>query len=361
MEIRERLQSVRVRYRRGSRYVRCFCGKTSKRSILDHLRKSHPKELNDLSREFIRLRNNGLSAKQIISNFKINDRPLFTWKVVDSEIKRIVEEGKATILPATTAVTEWKPRDFHQERTTVWDFPNRGSWAVHRGDFRGNWSPRIARNLILKYTKRNDIVLDPFVGGGTTVIEAWLLRRRSVGLDVSPYSIKHTLATLKGLKHSDGTPSQLDIRCKPKIGMGDARKLRDKMHGFGITDESIALACLHPPYLNTLKYSANIMEDLSRIRNPYEFCKEMRTVAREVYSVLRRQGKCALLIGDVRRQGKLIPLGWMVMNEFCLENFELTHNVIKVQHNDRSNQFWATSKNIDLLIAHEYLFIFSKL
>ena len=39
---------------------------------------------------------------------------------------------------------------------------------------------------INKYTKKNDVILDPFVGSGTTLLAARWLERRSVGFDINP-------------------------------------------------------------------------------------------------------------------------------------------------------------------------------
>ena len=70
----------------------------------------------------------------------------------------------------------------NEETTTVWSFPERGSWATHKPTYRGNWAPQIPRNLILKYTKEGDLVLDPMVGAGTTLIEARLLNRAAISI-----------------------------------------------------------------------------------------------------------------------------------------------------------------------------------
>ncbi len=77
------------------------------------------------------------------------------------------------------------PPEFEPERTTVWSFPNRGNWATHRGNYRGNWSPYIPRNLILKYTNKGDWILDQMMGSGTTLIEAKLLGRNAIGVDIN--------------------------------------------------------------------------------------------------------------------------------------------------------------------------------
>ena len=77
----------------------------------------------------------------------------------------------------------YMPEHFEEEKTSIWSFNKRGNWATHRGDYRGNCPPQVPRNLILKYTKENDIVLDPFCGSSTTGIASNLLGRRFLGID----------------------------------------------------------------------------------------------------------------------------------------------------------------------------------
>lgn len=62
------------------------------------------------------------------------------------------------------------PENFELECSTVWSFPKRGNWASHQSNWRGNWAPEIARNLILRYSNEGDWLLDPMIGGGTTAI-----------------------------------------------------------------------------------------------------------------------------------------------------------------------------------------------
>ena len=52
--------------------------------------------------------------------------------------------------------------NFEPEIATVWSFPDRGNWNTHNPKFRGNFAHQIARNIILKYSKEGNIVLDPF-------------------------------------------------------------------------------------------------------------------------------------------------------------------------------------------------------
>jgi len=47
------------------------------------------------------------------------------------------------------------------------------------------FNPEFVREIILNFTKPYDCVLDPFVGGGTTIVEAVALGRRAVGIDLN--------------------------------------------------------------------------------------------------------------------------------------------------------------------------------
>lgn len=82
-----------------------------------------------------------------------------------------------------------QPNNFRLETTTVWSFPSRASWATHSGKYRVNWSPYVPRNLILRYSSQGDWILDQFVGSGTTLVEAKLLNRHAVGVDINPQSV----------------------------------------------------------------------------------------------------------------------------------------------------------------------------
>ena len=240
----------------------------------------------------------------------------------------------------------WKPKNFDLEYSSVWSFPEHGNWATHDSSWRGNWSPYIPRNIIMRYSKENDIVLDQFVGSGTTLVEAKLLNRNVIGVDVNYDAL---------------------IRCKKKtefkttnsnfveIVKGDARNL------YFIKDNSIDLICTHPPYANIIKYSNNIDGDISRLEMS-DFIKEIKLVAKESYRVLKKEKICAVLIGDIRKNGYVQPLGFKVMQVFEEEGFKLKEIVIKEQHNCKRTDYWIdkSKKYNFLLLAHEYLFVLKK-
>ncbi|WP_293997108.1 DNA methyltransferase [uncultured Megasphaera sp.] len=243
-------------------------------------------------------------------------------------------------------IKKWAPENFELETTTIWSFPNRGNWATHDGKYRGNWSPYISRNLLLRYTNIGDLVLDPFIGGGTTAIEAKLLQRNCIGVDVNPKSLE-----LCKQKCAFSCPNSGKL-C---LHLGDARRLDF------LSDESVDFICTHPPYADMIIYSKDIQADISRLP-VQEFLKEMEKVAYEAFRVLKNNKFCAILMGDMRKKGHIIPLSFYVMQIFINAGFSLKEMIIKEQHNCKATGFWRTRSmqyNF-LLIAHEHLFVFHK-
>ncbi|MDU1311480.1 MULTISPECIES: TRM11 family SAM-dependent methyltransferase [Clostridium] len=231
---------------------------------------------------------------------------------------------------------------FYVEETSIWSFKDRGDWATHRGDYPGNCSPRVVRNLLIKYTKENDVILDQFLGGGTTAIECLLLNRKIIGIDINKNAISITQDRTRKL---NGDKS---------LYLGDAKKLN-------LQGESVDFICTHPPYLDIIKYSNNIKDDLSLLRKE-EFYSAMLEVATESFRVLKKHSRCAVIIGDVRKKGYIEPLGFTVMNIFINARFLLKEIIIKEQHNCKNTEKWreiAKKKNF-LLIQHEYIFVFEK-
>ena len=226
----------------------------------------------------------------------------------------------------------------------MWSFPDRGSWATHSGKYRGNWSPYVPRNLILRYSKPGDWVLDQFMGSGTTLVEAKLLNRNAVGIDINEQSVSLS-------------ETNLDFQCETNSKIitrhGTATDLSF------IKDERMHFICTHPPYANIIKYSNEIEGDISLLDTEL-FLDEMQKVAMESYRVLKKGKMCAIMIGDTRKHGKVIPLGFRVMECFLKAGFKSKEIIIKEQHNCRSMEFWENKSNDFLLLAHEYIFVFQK-
>ena len=234
---------------------------------------------------------------------------------------------------------------FNLETKTLWSFKQRGNWASRKGDYPGNWSPFVPKNIILRYSKEEDLILDQFLGSGTTLIEAKLLNRIGIGCDVNPRSI---ILSQNRINRINGNKNIKIVKC-------DAKNL------YFIKNETVDLICTHPPYSNIIKYSKSINEDISLLCIE-EFYKSMELVAKEAFRVLKKAKICVFMMGDIRENGCVIPLGFNVMNIFLNQGFKIKEIIIKEQHNCSSTEYW---KSISLkrnfyILAHEYIFVLFK-
>jgi DNA modification methylase len=228
--------------------------------------------------------------------------------------------------------------------TSIWSFPDRGDWATHSGKYRGNWSPYVPRKLLLRYSNPNDWILDQFVGSGTTLVEAKLLNRNAIGVDINPQSVS---ISETNINFQCKTESKIYVKCGNAIALNF------------IKDSRIDFICTHPPYANIIRYSKNINGDLSHLAVE-AFLEEMEEVASESYRVLKKGKYCAVMIGDVRKYGKVIPVGFRMMECFIKAGFTNKEIIIKQQHNCKSTEYWQNRNSEFLLLAHEYIFVFQK-
>lgn len=309
----------------------------------DHLREAHGED--GFRQAVLEAKRDGMPDAEIGARFGISFR----------QLEQLITEAygaNVSVLGRPKRIRAWAPKGFREETGSVWSFRQRGNWATHDGRYRGNWSPYIPRNVILKYSRPGDVVLDYFVGGGTTAVEAKLLGRRCIARDINPAAVALTLDSLNfhvPLGLFEGPMYE------PQVAVGDARDLSD------IPDGSVDLICAHPPYAGIVGYSAAAEGDLSHLPLP-DFLNEMGKVARESLRVLKPSGTCAILIGDTRKSRHVVPIGFQTMRVFLDAGFVLRELVIKRQHHCKTTGFWyaRSLEHNFLLLAHEYLPIFEK-
>ena len=182
------------------------------------------------------------------------------------------------------------------------------------------------------------------MGSGTTLIEAKLLGRNAIGVDINSEAVKLSNANLNFTCQESS---------KIFTKQGNANDLSF------IKDDSINLICTHPPYADIIRYSKNIPEDISHLGYD-EFLNELEQVAQESYRVLKKQGICAFMIGDIRKKGYVLPLGMNSMQKFVDVGFTLREIIIKEQHNCQATVYWDNIKKAFLMLAHEYVFVLEK-
>jgi DNA modification methylase len=325
-----------------------FCNTEIETSLARHIKAEHGEET--LRKAMLTDKRNGVPDAQIGKKYGIS----FSY------LERVITQEYGTNISAITRkkskITQWEPKSFQFETTTVWSFKNRGNWATHDGHYRGNWSPYIPRNLILRYSQPREVVLDYFCGAGTTAVEAKLLGRRYIARDINPDALALAKENLDFQLRQNVPSGDADAFAAPELALGDARDLSS------IETDSIDLICSHPPYAGIISYSANKIEgDLSTLSVP-GFLAEMQKVARESYRVLKPRRQCAILIGDSRKFKRIVPIGFLTIRAFLNAGFKLRELIIKRQHNCKTTGFWYSNsiRYNFLLLAHEFLPVFEK-
>lgn len=194
--------------------------------------------------------------------------------------------------------------------TSVVSYPQRGPWGDNR--YPGNCSGYLVIDLCATYKPRS--VLDPMEGSGTS---------REVCADMG--------IAYAGFDLRDGTDSLND-----PIGTG------------------YDLIFWHPPYHDMKAYTDD-PRDMSRSGSPAMFLALLRAGYRRFSELLNPGGRLAILIGDLRRQGRYEPF---TAEAARLDRAHLEGVIVKVQHNVSSNKIPYSGAFIPIL--HETLTLYRR-
>ncbi len=168
------------------------------------------------------------------------------------------------------------------QTTTLWYYPSQ-QYDAPDGEPQGTPSytgatpSYVVWNLLQRYTREGDLVVDPFCGGGTTLDVARELGRDARGFDVAP--------------------------CRPDIERGDARQLP-------LEDGTVDFVFMDPPYSTHIEYSdaPNCIGKLSAFEPAY--FDAMGEVFAEAVRVLRDRRYLAIYVSDTfRKKQGFVPIG----------------------------------------------------
>ena len=204
---------------------------------------------------------------------------------------------------------------------SLWIFKERDNSGAHLGWYWGNFVPQIPRQIMFRYTKKGDWVLDAFAGSGTTLIECRRLGRNGIGIELNPDVVK------KAKDFINEEPNPYNVVSNVVVGDSRTIDLKSLLGKYGV--KQVQLVIMHPPYHDIIKFSENNPNDLSNAPTVDAFLKMLGDVVDNTFEVLEKGRYLALVIGDKYTNGEWVPLGFYTMNEVLKRGYKLKSIIVK--------------------------------
>jgi DNA methylase len=246
------------------------------------------------------------------------------------------------------------------ETDSLWLINSRDKTGGHRLEYHGNCVPQIVNQLLRRYTKPGDMVVDLFEGSGTSAIEAARLGRRLVGIDIQPDLVQAVNARLQEL---DIPPAQCQVLA------GNSGQTNWAIPALKQAMQPVNQAqfvFLHPPYADIIRFS-DLPGDLSGTGNIDEFNAMFRQVAQTAFDVLEPGRFAAVVIGDCYQGGEWVPLGFYCLQQMNDAGFKTKSIVVKnITGNEKGKgnrqNLWRyrALKGGFYVFKHEYILILQK-
>jgi len=246
---------------------------------------------------------------------------------------------------------------------SLWIIGERDKSGAHRGDYHGNFIPQIPNQLMRRFTKKGDVVLDTFLGSGTTLIECRRLERNGIGIELLP-------KVAEIAKQRVSQESLFDSKVFTEILIADSTKKETRQQVEKILKsygkQNVQLIIMHPPYHDIIKFSDR-PDDLSNAKSVDEFLKLFGEVVSNFLDLLERKHYLAVVIGDKYMNSEWIPLGFLTMQEVLnREGLILKSILVKNMVNNRAKRnqehLWRYRALVGgfYIFRHEYILLFQK-
>lgn len=226
----------------------------------------------------------------------------------------------------------------------------------------------LSKRIIELFTHKGELVLDPFVGSGTTLVAAQDTLRNAVGFDLQE---KYITLCEERLRTNEPT---LFNDTKQIAIQDDARNIKDYLH-----EETVSLIWTSPPYANLLNRKRK--NKSRRDRDNYQFgqieqysqdTRDLGTLALDDYTssmgeifrsflpLLRPKSHCIINVPDMWWENQRITIHVSLVNELRARGYEL-RNIIIWDRTNIVNQigiFGWPSNYITMGVTYEYLLDF---
>lgn len=252
----------------------------------------------------------------------------------------------------------WKELDINVD--SLWLIGERDKSGKHANIYHGNFIPQIPNQLIRRYTKENEIVLDPFMGSGTTLIECEKLNRKFIGFDINLEIIEYVKKQMINSKFKNYSINESDVTNQETFNSLIAKSLKQ------LDNNKVHFVIMHPPYMDIVKFTDK-KEDLSQISDLTKFVKTFILAVENAIRFLEKKRYFAIVIGDLYKNSEVIPLGFYVLDAVKRHfKTKLKGIIVKNIEGNRGKLgkggIWKyrALKSDYYIFKHEYILVFKK-
>ena len=243
---------------------------------------------------------------------------------------------------------------------SLWLINERDKSGKHTNVYHGNFIPQIPNQLIRRYTKENDTVLDLFMGSGTTLYECEKLNRNFIGFDINTEIIDYVKSKMTETQNIKFKINECDVADEVLFKENIEKSVSE------LGTEKVKFIIAHPPYMDIVKFT-NKAEDLSQIGDLTTFVKIFVKIIKNVLPYLENKKYFGIVIGDVYKKSEVVPLAFYILDA-VKRNFDVKLKGIIIK-NIEGNRGKLGQKNIwqyralksdYFIFKHEYILVFKK-
>src|SRR5467141_5248017 len=258
------------------------------------------------------------------------------------------------------------------------------SWFVHRPEPRGDRKIRhpasfpesLVKDFVSFFTRKGELVVDPFVGTGSTLVAALETGRSGIGFEIVKKYANIARVRVKDVLIRDRVSRATETGSSwTRIITADSSKLSKTWREKGF---ALAVYCItSPPYWNQLRkshmrqkgraekgldttYSDNPHE-IGNIEDYNEFLKALKRTFDEVHKVMKPKGYLTIITNNVFSDGRMYPLAFDTVSTLSQQPFAWTPKDEKVWCQDDKTLLplgvfnaWVGNRH------HQYCLIFRK-
>ena len=245
---------------------------------------------------------------------------------------------------------------------SLWVIRSRSQAGMHSGHFHGNFIPQIPFQAMARYTKRGDVVLDPFLGSGTTLIQCKQMGRHGIGIELSKETADDTRVRVNSESNTHNIWTEvIDGDSTDPATFNRVREILDQHN-----KQSVQLVIMHPPYHDIIRFTDD-PDDLSNAPTLQAFLEGFGQVVDNSYDLLDEGHFLVVVIGDKYSKGEWIPLGFETMRVVQESGFGLKSIVVKNMEGNRAKRnlenLWRRRalQGGFYIFKHEYVLFFEKM